>query len=87
MQRSRTVTKTSWTPVSGEVQHFFDDVLVCGSKSVPEHLIDGLEPWETGELEPFQDSFLAGLKTERYAVDLKAGLGLAKRKMEAGVKL
>ncbi|MCI0703394.1 MAG: hypothetical protein L0241_20130, partial [Planctomycetia bacterium] len=63
--RTRTVTRTNWYPVSGEVQHFFDDVLVCGSRSVPPHLIRGLEPWDTGELEPFQDSFLAGLKTER----------------------
>ncbi len=80
--RTRTVTKTHWYTVSGEVQHFFDDVLVCGSKSVPPHLIAGLEPWDTGELEPFQDSFLAGLKTERYAVDLKAGLVIAKELMQ-----
>ncbi len=82
VQRSRTVTKTNWYHVSGEVQHFFDDLLVCGSKSVPPHLIRGMEPWDTGELEPFQDSFLAGLKTERYAVDLKAGLVIAKDMME-----
>ena len=49
-------SRTHWYPVSGEVQHFFDDVLVCGSKSIPPHLIDGLEPWDTGELEPFQDA-------------------------------
>jgi DNA-directed RNA polymerase subunit RPC12/RpoP len=82
VQRSRTVTRTNWYPVSGEVQHFFDDVLVCGSKSITPTLIDGMAPWDTGELEPFQDSFLAGLKTERYAVDLKAGLKVAKEKME-----
>ena len=82
VQRSRTVTKTNWYPVSGEVQHFFDDVLVCGSKSIPAHLIAGLEPWDTGELEPFQDAFLAGLKTERYAVELKAGLKIAKEMMQ-----
>jgi DNA-directed RNA polymerase subunit RPC12/RpoP len=82
VQKSRTVTRTNWYPVSGEVQHFFDDVLVCGSKSIPPHLISGLEPWDTGELEPFQDSFLAGLKTERYAVDLKAGLKVAKEMMQ-----
>ena len=82
VQKSRTVTKTNWYPVSGEVQHFFDDVLVCGSKSVPPHLVNKLEPWDTGELEPFQDSFLAGLKTERYAVDLEQGLVVAKQLME-----
>jgi DNA-directed RNA polymerase subunit RPC12/RpoP len=82
VQKSRTVTRTNWYPVSGEVQHFFDDVLVCGSKTIKEHLIDGMAPWETGELEPFQDAFLAGLKTERYAVDLKQGLRVAKEKMQ-----
>jgi DNA-directed RNA polymerase subunit RPC12/RpoP len=79
--RTRTVVRTRWSYVSGEVQHFFDDVLVCGSKSIPKHLITGLEPWNTAELEPFQDEFLAGLKTERYAVDLKEGLVIAKRLM------
>ncbi len=82
VQRSRTVTKTNWYPVSGEVQHFFDDVLVCGSKTIKENLIDGMEPWKTDELEPFQDAFLAGMKTERYAVGLKQGLKIAKEKME-----
>jgi len=84
--RTRTVVRTRWTAVLGEVQHFFDDVLVCGSKSVPPHLIRGLEPWNTGELEPFQDQFLAGLKTERYAVDLKSGLVIAKRLMEPTIR-
>lgn len=82
VQRTRTVTKTRWYPVSGEVEHFFDDLLVCGSKSIPDHLISGLEPWDTGELEVFQDAFLAGLKTERYAVDLKQGLVVAKEMMQ-----
>jgi DNA-directed RNA polymerase subunit RPC12/RpoP len=86
VQKTRTVTRTDWTPVSGEVQHFFDDVLVCGSKSIPPHLIDGLEPWNTGELEPFQDAFLAGLKTERYAVDLRAGLKVAKQIMQPTIE-
>jgi len=80
--KSRTVTKTRWTPVSGEVQHFFDDVLVCGSKSLAQNLVDSLEPWKLAELEPFKSEFLAGLKTERYAVGLRDGLSVAKRKME-----
>lgn len=84
--RTRTVVRTNWTPVSGEVQHFFDDVLVCGSKSVPAGLVRGMEPWNTHELEPFQDQFLAGLKTERYAVDLKTGLVIAKRLMEPTIR-
>jgi DNA-directed RNA polymerase subunit RPC12/RpoP len=80
--RTRTVTRTRWTPVSGEVQHFFDDVLVCGSKSLADHLVDKLEPWKLSDLEPFKSEFLAGLKTERYALGLSDGLVVAKRKME-----
>ena len=51
--------RTNWTPVSGEVQHFFDDVLVCGSKSVPAHLVRGLEPWDTGNWNRSRTEFLA----------------------------
>src|SRR5262245_7009857 len=29
--QTRTVTHTRWTSVSGQVQHFFDDVLICAS--------------------------------------------------------
>jgi hypothetical protein len=83
--QTRIVVRTRWWPVSGEVQHFFDDVLVCGSKSVPPNLVRGMQPWNTSELEPFQDQFLAGLKTERYAVDLKEGLVIAKRLMEPAI--
>jgi DNA-directed RNA polymerase subunit RPC12/RpoP len=80
--KTRMVTHTRWYNVSGEVQHFFDDVLVCGSKSVPPHLVQGLEPWKLGELEAFRPEFLSGFKTERYAVGLKEGFGEAKALME-----
>jgi DNA-directed RNA polymerase subunit RPC12/RpoP len=80
--KTRTVVKTIWTPVSGEVQHFFDDVLVCGSKSLPGHLVNDLEPWELKQLEAFKSEYLAGLKTERYAVGLQEGLVVAKQRME-----
>jgi DNA-directed RNA polymerase subunit RPC12/RpoP len=81
-QQSRTVTKTRWTPVSGEVQHFFDDVLVCASKSLPPAMVADLEPWHLEKLEPFQASYLSGFKTERYAIGLKEGFGRAKEFME-----
>jgi DNA-directed RNA polymerase subunit RPC12/RpoP len=80
--KTRTVTKTRWYPVSGEVEHFFDDVLVCGSKSVPPHLVSSLEPWDLQKLEPFRADFLSGFKTERYAVGLREGFDEAKALME-----
>lgn len=76
--RQVAVTRVAWTSVSGEVQHFFDDVLVCGSKSLPQSLIDSIEPWELAKLDGFQPAYLSGFKTERYAVGLKEGFQVAK---------
>jgi hypothetical protein len=80
--KTRTVTRTRWYSVSGEVQHFFDDVLVCGSKSVPPHLVSWMEPWNLPNLEPFRPEFLSGFKTERYAFGLKEGFDEARQLME-----
>jgi predicted RNA-binding Zn-ribbon protein involved in translation (DUF1610 family) len=76
------VTRVAWTGVSGEVQHFFDDVLVCASKSVPQSLVDGVEPWELAKLDGFQPQYLSGFKTERYAIGLKEGFQVAKSLIE-----
>jgi DNA-directed RNA polymerase subunit RPC12/RpoP len=81
-QRSRTVTRTRWTSVSGEVDHFFDDVLVCSSTSLPADLIDDLGHWRLDEIEPFQPAYLSGFTTERYALGLKEGLRAAKELMQ-----
>src|SRR5262249_52333027 len=86
VRRTRTVTKTRWTFVSGRVDHFFDDVLICGSKSLPDQLIRGLEPWDLQKLEGFQPAYLSGFRTERYAVGLKEGFVAAKALMDDTIR-
>ena len=81
--RTRTVVHTDWYPVSGEVRHFFDDVLVCASTSLPDDLVDDLGDWDLKKLEPFRAEYLSGFKTERYAVGLKAGYKRSKSIMKA----
>ncbi len=76
------IVRTAWTNVSGEVQHFFDDVLVCASKSLPQGLIDDVEPWELAKLDAFLPDYLSGFKTERYAIGLKEGFQIAKSLIE-----
>ena len=80
--KTRTVTRTRWNNVSGRVEHFFDDVLVCATKSVPEKLVSSLAPWDLDKLEPFNADFLSGFKTERYGLGLQGGFGEAKQTME-----
>jgi DNA-directed RNA polymerase subunit RPC12/RpoP len=80
-RQTRQVRRTRWRSVSGEVQHFFDDVLVRASHSLPGHLVDRAGPWELADLEPFRDAFLSGHLTERYSVSLKEGFREARRVM------
>jgi uncharacterized Zn finger protein (UPF0148 family) len=84
--QTREVRKTRWYPASGTVKVFFDDVLVCASKSLPHSLIDGLEPWDLEDLKKYEPSYLSGFVTERYKIDLKDGYEIAKQKMEDPIR-
>jgi DNA-directed RNA polymerase subunit RPC12/RpoP len=84
--QTRMVTHTRWTYVSGEVRHFFDDVLICGSKSLPPGLVSQLTGWNLSRLEEYRPEFLSGFQTERYLVGLKEGFDLAKAIMAAEVR-
>lgn len=78
----RTVTKVRWTPVSGRVARFFDDILVLASQALPVRFTQALEPWDLSALEPFQAFYLAGFKAEGYSVDLENGFSIAREKMD-----
>ena len=84
--KTRIVTKIRWWPVSGNVSHFFDDVLICASKSMPPKLIDQLEPWDLKNLEPFQPAFLSGFQAERYTLGLKEGFDKARGIMDGAIR-
>jgi DNA-directed RNA polymerase subunit RPC12/RpoP len=84
--KTRTVTKTRWVSVSGEVRHFFDDVLVCGSVSLPAEYALAVVPGKLEHLEEFRDEFLSGFLTERYTVGPAEGFGQARRVMEGHIR-
>jgi DNA-directed RNA polymerase subunit RPC12/RpoP len=84
--KSRQVTKTRWTHVSGRVEHFFDDVLICASRSVPANLIGRVGPWDLPHLEDYRPELLSGFLTERYAVGLREGFDRAQEIMDAEIR-
>jgi DNA-directed RNA polymerase subunit RPC12/RpoP len=84
--KTRQVMKTRWSYAAGNVQHFFDDVLVCASQSLPTKLVNQLEPWDLDKVEPFRPEFLCGFNTERYTIDLKAGFETAKQVMDGTIR-
>ena len=85
-RQTRQVRKTRWHYVAGEVDHFFDDVLVCASKSLPLNYVNALEPWDLGHMETFKPEFLSGFKTERYVVGLADGFGTARGIMDVEIR-
>lgn len=72
------VPKIRWTPASGRVARFFDDILILASKSLPKRYTDGLEPWDLPALEPYRPEYLAGFRAEAYTVELQEGYGQAR---------
>lgn len=75
------VPKVRWSPKSGRVARFFDDVLVLASKSLPKAYTDALQPWDLPALEPYQPEYLAGFRAEAYTVDLEDGYTEARQHM------
>jgi Zn finger protein HypA/HybF involved in hydrogenase expression len=65
------VSKVRWTPVSGHIARFFDDVLVIASTALPDRFRRTLVHWDLTRLEPYQPEYLAGFRAEAYTVELR----------------
>ena len=76
------VQKIRWTPRSGRVKRFFDDVLVLASRSLPLKYTEALEPWPMEDLKPYSPAYLAGFRSESYTVGLSEGYTHAQGKMK-----
>ena len=79
----RRVPKIRWTPVSGRVRRFFDDVLVGASQSLPRKILDALQPWDLYNLAPYDEKYLSGFRSEYYQVELDEGFDAAKHIMDS----
>jgi hypothetical protein len=86
VQKTRQVTRTRWTRVTGQVNHFFEDVTVCASTSLPEHYVRTLTLGEMKGLEAFRADYLSGFVTERYLVAPKEGFDRARAIMDAAIR-
>lgn len=86
VRKTRQVRKTRWYPASGRVFNTFDDVLVEGASTLPQKYLRALEPWDLENLEPYNDAFLSGFRTESYTIDLESGFGLAKEIMDTTIR-
>jgi len=79
---TRRVPKIRWSPVSGSVSRFFDDVLIGASRSLPRKILDSLQPWDLDQLIPYDENYLSGFTSEYYQVELDEGFDYAKQVMD-----
>jgi hypothetical protein len=77
--RTRQVRHTKWSSVSGNVERWFDDIMVPATVSISPNRLEQLEPWDLAELRPYDPAFLSGFKAQRYQVDLASGFQRVKQ--------
>jgi hypothetical protein len=77
--------RTEWYYVSGQVRVDFDDITVVASPTIPNKILDALEPWDTTKLVPFDDKYISGFDTQEYTTNLKDGFSVAKDKMTSKI--
>jgi predicted RNA-binding Zn-ribbon protein involved in translation (DUF1610 family) len=75
------VPKIRWRPVMGQVARQFDDVLVLASATLPQHLVEELEPWDLEGMRPFTADYLSGFDAELYQVPVDQGFERAQAAM------
>ena len=80
-RKTRQVRHVRWTPVSGNLQHFFDDHLVPATKGVPIKLIDAIAPFPTKDLVLYDPSYVKGWLVEHYQIDLIDAAQFARQRM------
>ena len=56
---------TDWYGCSGEIEHFFDDVLVTASDRYDTMMLQSVEPYRTDDVKPYKPQYLAGFMAER----------------------
>jgi DNA-directed RNA polymerase subunit RPC12/RpoP len=76
------VQRVHWSPASGELDHVFDDELVCASTGVSAGLLRKIEPFPTHTLVPYDPGYLAGWTVERYQIDLVSAAERSRAAME-----
>lgn len=72
-----------WRQVTGHIDHFFDDTLVCASRGVHPQLVRAVEPFPTTSerLKPYDPGYLSGWTVERYQLDLVAAAQQGRQRM------
>lgn len=74
----RTVTKTRWFTVRGELSRDFKDIIIEATRQLTQSELHKINPYDTESLEGYQRDYLAGFSAERNDASLDQGFANAK---------
>jgi len=75
----RQIRRVDWSYKAGSVNNFYDDVLVCGTKSLNPTILSNVQRgWNPKAVVKIDQNYLEGYITEKYQVDLKDSYARAK---------
>jgi hypothetical protein len=77
--RTRTVTKTEWRSLSGRWQGYFRDVVVSGSRGLPNAELEAVEPFDLRALRRYSEAQVQGWVTEEPSLQLAACMAEARK--------
>lgn len=80
--QTRQVQHVEWTPVSGQLRHFFDDTPIPGTTGLHPELLREVEPFPTQDAVPYDTAFLSGFIVEHYQVVLIEAARQGRERME-----
>ncbi|MDR0854757.1 MAG: hypothetical protein LBN25_00120 [Christensenellaceae bacterium] len=81
-----TKTRRVYFNISGNYSHFFDDMLIYASDTIPQKTVSKLEPFGTNNSEKYNDSFLHGYSATQYKLQGQTAWSMAKNKMETAIE-
>ena len=81
VQRVRQVRHVRWSPASGEVNLFFDDLPICASLPLPNRLLQAMEPWNLKAVEIYRPDYLMGFQSHLSQVPLDQAWSQARERM------
>lgn len=85
-RQRRGKTETVWVWEKGQVHRHFDDALVYGTTKISEILLDQIRPFDLNALVTYDPSYLAGIQSQAYDVQLEAAWTKARQAMRLHTK-
>ena len=71
--QARQVQKTRWTHRHGQLNHFFDDVLVIAAKGLKQKEVSRILPYRLSEVVNFDPRLMIGWEAEIYSIEVDDG--------------